>query len=156
MCRIGVMMRLAIIFLCLVFGRAALAGQVDPRFDGTWMGVEDVSGYFVHNQLGGGAKPGEFSTVIAIGDSGKTLGVLKGMTVGRYVVSPKSDGNTLIFKLESLHSGHGTGFLGRTDGKLVLSADGNTLTETGNAILPGWPRNVNCIIKGSFHRRSKK
>lgn len=155
MCRNSVA-RLTISFLCFLSGGAIFAGQIDPRFDGTWVGVEDVSGYFVHNQLGGGQKPGEFATVIAITDSGKTLGVLKGLTVGRYVVSPKSEGNTLIFKLESLHSGHGTGFLGRTDGKLVLSPDGNALTETGNAILPGWPRNVNCIIKGSFHRRSKK
>lgn len=133
---------------------AASAGQLNPRFDGTWVGVEDISGYFVHNQLGGGQKPGEITAVIAIGDSGKTLGVLKGLTPGRYNVSPKSDGNTLIFKLDSLHSGHGRGFLGRTDGKLVLSPDGNTLTETGNAILPGWPRNVYCIIKGTFRRRS--
>lgn len=147
---------LLISFLLCLGLSDVLAGQPDPRFDGRWVGVEDISGYFVHNQLGGGQKPGEVSAVIAIGDSGKTLGVVKGLTAGRYNVSPKSDGNTLIFKLESLHSGHGHGFLGRTDGKLVLSGDGNTLTETGHAILPGWPRNVNCIIKGTFHRRSKK
>ena len=132
------------------------AGQLDHRFDGRWIGTESISGYFVYNQLGGGQTPGKVRAVIAIGESGKVLGVLKGLTAGRYTVSPKSDGNTLIFKLESLHSGHGRGFLGRTDGKLVLSADGNTLTETGHAILAGWPHNVNCVIKGTFQRQKKR
>jgi len=145
----------AAIFLVCLVTTGAFAGQVDPRFDGKWVGAEDISGYFVHNQLGGGQKPGRVTALIVIGDGGKNLGIARGMTPGLYVVSPKSEGNKLIFKLASLHSGHGHGFLGRTDGELVLSADGNTLTETGSAILPGWPRNVNCVIRGTFRRQSK-
>ncbi len=133
------------------------AGQVEPRFDGVWSGVEIIQGYFVRSQLGGGQTPGRLPAVIAIGDSGKMFGVLQGLTPGRANVSPKSDGNTLIYKLPELHpkGAHGL-FFGRTDGKLVLSADGNTLTETANAILPGTRRPVYCFITGTFHRQPKK
>jgi len=150
------MKAIMLVTLLLCAGLSALwAGQPNPRFDGTWVGIESISGYFVHEQLGGYSKPGQVRTVIAIDESGKILGVLRGLTPGRYDVSPKSGGNTLIFKLPNLHSGPRT-FFGRTDGKLVLSPDGNTLAETGYAILPGWPHNVNCVIKGTFHRQRKK
>jgi hypothetical protein len=64
---------------------------------------------------------------IAIGDSGRLLGVIKGLSPGRYMVSlEKSGGNVLVFSP-------------RRDGpfwtKLTLSADGNTLTETGQVMV---------------------
>ena len=146
---------LASLLLCLGLSDAS-AGQPDPRFDGIWAGIESIQGYFVRNQLGGGQTPGRLPAVIAIGDSGKMFGVLQGLTPGRANVSPKSDGNTLIYKLPELHPKGAGFFFGRTDGKLVLSADGNTLTETAYAILPGQRRPVNCIISGTFYRQRKK
>jgi hypothetical protein len=96
----------------------------------TWAGIESIQGYFAREQLGGGQTPGRLHALIGIGDSGKMFGVFQGLTPGRYNVSPKSDGNTLIFKLPETALKGAHHFFGRTDGKLVLSADGNTLTET--------------------------
>jgi hypothetical protein len=143
-----------LVMMSLALASNAAAGTLDPRFDGKWVGVEAIEGYFVHFQLGGGQNPGHIPAMIAIADSGGTFGVVKGLTPGRYDVSPKSEGNTLAFKLGKLHS-KGSVFFGRTDGKLVLSADGNTLTEKSYAILPGRPHSANCVITGSFHRIGK-
>lgn len=69
----------------------APAGEVDPRFNGRWVGVE-VFKYF---------NPGyrhyvRVNAVIGIADSGKMFGVLSGFAPGRYEISPKSSGRTLI------------------------------------------------------------
>lgn len=147
------------ILICLLLSLArshGSAGQVDPRFDGLWSGIELIQGHFVISQLGGGQTPGRVSALIAISDSGKTFGLVRGLTPGRYDVSPKSNGNTLIFRLHEIHpkGAHGV-FFGRTNGKVLLSADGNTLTETASAILPGTRRPIYCIIAGTFHRQRK-
>jgi hypothetical protein len=148
------------LFLFLARSHGSAAGQVDPRFDGLWSGTELIQGHFAISQLGGGQKPGQVSAVIAISDSGKSFGVVQGLTPGLYDVSPKSDGNTLIFRLHEIHpkGSHGV-FLGRTEGKLILSADGYTLTEHASAILQGMQggrgRIVNCIVVGTFHRLRK-
>jgi len=152
-------MKAAVLTINLLFSlglSGACAGQVDPRFDGLWAGVESIQGYFVRNQLGGGQTPGRVSAMIAIADSGKRIGFTQGLIPANYNVSPKSGGNTLLYKVEDRHPGGVRFFYGRTDGKLVLSADGNTLTETAYAILSGTRRPVNCIIVGTFHRQRKK
>ena len=132
------------------------AGELDPRFDGRWQGVESLSGYFVRHQPGGTQNPAHIPALIAISDSGQTIGVIKGLTIGRYDVSPKSQGNTHVFKLNDMHPNGQKIFYGRTDGKLILSADGNTLTESSNAIFPGAHQGlINCVLKGTFHRVGK-
>lgn len=142
---------LALLLWCLAPSHGS-GGQVDPRFNGVWSGTESIFGYFARYQLGGGQTPGRVPALIGIIDSGKTFVVVKGLTPGRYDVSPKSNGDTLMF---GLHEPHGPVF-GRTDGKITLSADGTTLTETAHAVLPGTPRPINCRITGTFRRQSKK
>ena len=132
-----------------------VADQIDPRFDGKWQGVESLSGYFVLHQLDGSQNPAHIPALIAISDSGQTMGVIRGLTVGRYEVTSKSHGNILVFKLDHMFANGVRVFYGRTDGRLTLSADGNTLTETSNAILPGTHGPINCVLKGIFHRAGK-
>jgi hypothetical protein len=147
-----VILLVMVFFVCAAFG-----GTLDQRFNGMWSGIESIQGYFVRNQLGGGQTPGRVSALIGITDSGKTFAVVQGLTPGRYDVSPDSNGNTLKFDLHEMHpkGSHGL-FYGRTQGKLVLSADGNTLTETSYAVLPGTGRPVDCVISGTFHRQPRK
>jgi hypothetical protein len=116
----------------------ASAGQPDPRFYGTWVGVETY-----------GEPPVKKSAVIEIGDSGQTLVFGQGLLRGRVEVFPKWGENTLEFKIRSSPSF-------RTHGKLVLSAGGNTLTETAFALLTNRPFAVTCNISGTFHRQGKK
>src|SRR6185312_12166728 len=117
---------------------AALAGQVDPRFDGTWVGVETFTPE--HSRSPITHPPVPESTVIVISDSGKALGILQRLSPGRYEVSLGSHGNKLIFR--SLYP-----LVGRSNGFLTLSADGETLTETGSGIIPMSPVALNCKIK---------
>jgi len=137
-----------IITALLCFGvTAVIAGQVDPRFDGKWVGVETFTPEHSGSPIAHPPVPG--STVIVISDSGKALGILQGLSPGRYEVSLGSHGNTLIFR--SLYP-----LAGRANGFLTLSPDGETLTETGSGIMPMSPVALNCKIKGSFHRQRKK
>jgi hypothetical protein len=124
----------------------ALAGQPDPRFDGMWVGVETYT--VPHSRSQWGHEPMRVSTVVAISDAGKTLGFLNGISLGRYEVSPKSNGNKLGFKSDVR--------VGRKNGTLQLSPDGNTLTETAFGILPGTPFAVTCDITATFHRQKKR
>jgi len=128
----------------------ASAGQPNPRFYGKWVGVET---YEIPGHVGPYGKRGEppvkKSVVIEIGDSGETLAFGQGLLQGRVEISPKWGENTLEFKIRSSPSF-------RTHGKLVLSADGNTLTETAFALLTDRPFAVACNISGTFHRQGKK
>ncbi|MEY2484945.1 MAG: hypothetical protein QOH39_593 [Verrucomicrobiota bacterium] len=128
---------------------AASAGQVDPRFRGVWAGEETFVVVATSYQYG--YKPLKYSATLAIGEEGKLFGVLKGIGTGRYYVSPWSNGNKLVIKHSPSIYGEG-----RYDGNFVLSADGNTLTETGLGLLPGSPLSVTCSITGTFHRQGKK
>jgi hypothetical protein len=62
----------------------ASAGQPDPRFYGTWVGVETyeipatVTRYFHHR----GEAPVKKSAVVVIGDSGQTLAFDQGLLQG--------------------------------------------------------------------------
>ena len=137
---------LASLLLCLGLSHAS-AGQPDPRFYGVWVGVET---YEIPAHGGRyaqwGAAPATKSAAIGIGDSGKTLAFGQGLLQGRVEISPWWGKNALNFRVRS-----STSF--RTHGKLVLSADGNTLTETAFALLPGSPAPVTCNISGTFHRQ---
>jgi len=128
----------------------ASASQLDPRFYGKWVGVEtyEIPAHGgPHGQRG--EPPVKKSVVIGIGDSGQTLAFGQGLLQGRVEISPKWGENTLEFKIRSSPSF-------RTHGKLVLSADGNTLTETAFALLTDRPVAVTCNISGRFHRQGKK
>ena len=143
--------------LLSVFG-----GQPDPRFEGIWKGVETYQVPAKLNQVGAG--PSQKLAVIAIGDSGRILAVVQGLYPGRYPVTPNwlstfvgyrswvSGGNILVF---ATFDPPGTR-LCRGPCRLVLSPDGNTLTEMGGARLPGIPGSVSCEITGSFHRQGAK
>ena|ERR1700731_504557 len=123
------------------------AGQLDPRFEGVWVGTESYTVYVSATQTP--SPPVRMTALIAIVDGGKTFGVLQGLGPGRYEVSPGSEGNKLSFK------SHLSG-TGRTSCTFVLSPDGNTLTETGFGLLPGKPYAANCSINGTLHRQAKK
>jgi len=135
----------------------ASAGQLDARFYGRWVGVETyeiprtVMRYGYHRSEASVKK----SAVVVIGDSGQTLTFDQGLLQGRVEISPRWGENTLDFTVRTRPSV-------RTGGKLALSADGNTLTETAFALLPGRPDGrelnsaVTCNISGTFHRQGKK
>jgi len=132
---------------------AAFAGDVDPRFDGRWVGSETfqfgTSGY-----EGGQTSSSSTSTnsgrsvadsasrqtqtvpaILGIADHGKTLGITKGFAKGHYELVPeKSGGNTLAFQMPGTN-GDKLIYVGRRHCILTLSADGNTIKETGVAIL---------------------
>ena len=113
--------------LCICFlalGVSALNAAPNPKFEGIWAGFEATQVDASIITKGESAKvPAE----IAIGDSGRLLGVVKGISPGRYIVSMSKSGGNVLF------------YSARPDGpfwvKLVLSPDGNTLTETGQVMV---------------------
>jgi hypothetical protein len=130
---------------------AASAGQPDSRFYGVWLGVEtyQIAPYVDHTWHAWGEAPVTKSAVIVIGDSGQTLVFGQGLLQGRVEISPSWGENTLKFRASSRTSL-------RTFGKLVLSADGDTLTETAVAHVPRAMIVRTCNISGTFHRQGKK
>jgi hypothetical protein len=141
------------------------AADVDHRFEGIWKGIETLK---VNGNIAQRAEaPVRKQTIIAIGDGGKTIAVVEGLYPGRYAVSPSwvqswrgvSGGNTLVFAMIN----RPTTILSRDVCKLMLSSDGTTLTETGDAALPreggdlrGTATMVVCHIDGTFRRQAKK
>lgn len=122
------------------------AGNVDPRFDGKWIGIEKYKYGRQHYIYWVQA-----TTVIGIADSGKMVGVLSGFAPGRYQVSLDSSGRTLIFKQPDIDGGKHV-YIGRTHCKLSLSSDGNTLKEQGYAI---WAPGIPAEVWATFHRQGK-
>lgn len=138
-----------LIFLFLT--RLGYAGEVDHRFEGIWVGVEtfEVPANFMQR----GEAPFQKPVVIAIGDSGKLVGVVQGVSVGRYQIwEQRTKGNTLGFR----RFGPPNLDVGRHEGTLTLSPDGNTLTEKGFALMPGTPNALMCHIAATLHRQGKK
>ena len=133
----------AAFFVCV-----AIAGEVDPRFDGKWVGSEKFS-YPAGGTTITARSP---NTVIGIAEHGKMLGVLSGWVAGRYEISPESRGNTLIYRMAGRKQSSSPG---REECKLVLSPDGNTLEETGHATLVfGAAREpTRCQVSATFHRQ---
>jgi hypothetical protein len=154
------MKRLAQLFtflLLVLSGHSGRAGEVDPRFEGIWVGVETIHIPAQHAQTGGPTftRP----VVIAIGDSGRIMAVARGIGYGRYEVDGMRSGtNTLCF---GVPNGTGTpqgqaSEPQRSGGYLRLSPDGNSLTENGAGFVPGFPKKVNCAITATLHRQGKK
>jgi hypothetical protein len=140
----------AFLFLFLS-GHFICAGEVDRRFEGIWTGVETFQVPAMRIQKG--EAPFQKPVVIAIGDSGKIIAVAQGVGYGRYEVSAqRSKGNTLTFE----RFGSANLNVGRANGTLTLSSDGNTLTEKGFALLPGMSNPVMCNITATLHRQGKK
>jgi hypothetical protein len=138
----------AIFLLMSLFVSIASAGQVDPRFDGKWVGVEI---FRPASSVRVTWKTPQVKTMIGIAQSGQMLGVLSGFLPGRYSISPKSDGNTLMFYGSN-------GRQGRNECTLKLSADGNTFEEMGRVVVhvhspKGWF--VPAQVYGTFHRAGK-
>jgi hypothetical protein len=135
----------------------ASAGQPDTRFYGKWVGAEtyEVPRAVTRYGYRRNEPPIKKSAVVVVGNSGQTLSFEEGLLQGRVEISPLWGENTLDFKVRTKPSL-------RTGGKLVLSADGNTLTESAVALLPGRPEGrelnaaVTCNISGTFHRQGKK
>src|ERR1700730_7092754 len=118
----------AILLPIVFFVCTASAGELDPRFDGKWSGVETFS----WRSGGTTIKSQSPNTVIAIAEHGKVIGVLAGWIPGRYAVSPESRGSTLVYRTADVKRPSAPH---REESKLVLSSDGQTLEETGHAIL---------------------
>jgi hypothetical protein len=134
----------------------ASAGQPDARFYGKWVGVEiyEIPGTMIRYGYRRGEAPFKKSAVVVIADAGQTLTFDQGLLQGRVEISAGWGENTLDFRVRTKPSL-------RKRGKLVLSADENTLTETAVALLPerhGRELNaaVTCNISGTFHRQGKK
>lgn len=118
----NVLVKFIVCFLLLTTASVAFAGQIDPRFDGQWVGVETLlppSG----NVRWAHQNP-QVKTVFLISNSGQIVRVLSGFVPGRYWVEPKSAGNTLLISGSNARAG-------RNLCRLELSADGNTIKESG-------------------------
>jgi hypothetical protein len=132
---------------------AGFAGEVDPRFDGRWVGTETFQYGSAGIWAGGGSTMFRFPTVLGITDHGKTVGITKGYATGRYEVVPeKSGGNKLEFQMPG--NGDDFRFAGRQHCTLTLSADGNTIKETGMGIMAaGRGRGLSTVVWATFHRQ---
>lgn len=144
---------LIVCFSGLLLVTVAFGGDVDPRFDGRWVGTETFqfgySGYSGAPSAGNGMASNigmsvsrdvsrqsqTVPAIIGIADHGKTVGITKGFGKGRYELVPeKSGGNKLEFRMPGTN-GDKLLYVGLQHCTLTLSADGNTLKETGTAIL---------------------
>ncbi|HET9418212.1 MAG TPA: hypothetical protein VFO30_02645 [Chthoniobacterales bacterium] len=140
--------------LLLSFGLStASGGQSDPRFYGVWVGEEthEIPARPPSPLHAGqtGVAPVKKSAVLLIGDYGKTLAFGQGRVLVKDEVTAWWRKNRLDWRQYLAYSG-------RDHGTLVLSADGNTLTENAVAILPGNPGPVTCNITGTFHREKRE
>jgi hypothetical protein len=124
------------------FAIGAGAGPLDPRFDGRWVGVETFQYHSAYEGWAG--KTPQMTAVIVIAESGTMVGVVGGFAPGRYLISPKSKGNTIMFDSALRRA------------KLVLSPDGNTMKEDGNAaVFVPHRGNVLCQVMATFRRVGK-
>lgn len=134
---------------------AASGGEIDARFDGRWIGVETFRYRSYRSMPRIQTSYIQSTTVIGIVHSGKMFGVLSGFAPGRYEVSPKSSGKTLIFQAPNT-KGDTLLYLGRQRCTLTLSADGNTLKEQGIAILNPWSHPaLSAEVWATFRRQGK-
>jgi hypothetical protein len=110
----------AVILLVTGLGSAvAFGSEVDSRFDGRWVGVEIFRYGNGFAQLAG--KVPQVTTTLGISQSGQVFAVLAGYGAGRYKISEKSHGNTIV--IDSVNRSC----------KFVLSRDGNIVKEFGSA-----------------------
>ena len=131
----------ALLIVAAQFAFAEGPGPLDPRFDGKWVGIET---FVHHNGFESFSGAPQMKAVIMIADSGTTVGVVEGFAPGRYLISPKSKGNTILFDAPLRRA------------KLTLSADGNTMKEDGNAAVFVHGRGkVLTQLNATFHRVGK-
>jgi hypothetical protein len=125
---------------------AAPSAQVDPRFQGVWVGRET---YAINNSATQQGEPPQYMTAtIVIDPPSGMFGVLQGLGPGKYKIADRSKGNKIFF------ASHLSG-TGRTNCTFTLSADGNTLTETGFGLYPCKPYACECNITATLHRKGK-
>ena len=128
---------------------SVFAGQPDPKFEGFWTGIENFQAAANRFQKGQTlSRP----TLIAIGKLGQSLAIVRGIQSGRFEIMKESNGTTLMFSTpRATAKGIDRG------SKLVLSADGNTLTEKGQAVVtePDMVQASLCTVTGTFHRQGK-
>ena len=131
--------------LLIVLGISiAFAAELDPRFEGVWIGMESYKVEASATQQGFPAE--RMEAAIVIDPKGRQFGVMEGLGKGKYAATKDSSGTTLKFSSNLTGSG-------RNKLTLTLSADGNTITETGFGTYPCKPYACTCTISGTFHRR---
>lgn len=140
---------LCLIVVTWVVPRTSSGGELNPRFDGKWIGTEIFS---FRSHGGDTITMRNPDTLIGIAGHGKLLGVLSGWGDGRYQVSPDSHGNTLIYRMVSKKDSSSAG---RDECKLVLAGDGNSLQETGHAtvMLGKFHEPTRCQVSATFRRQ---
>ena len=110
-------MKAKLIVMSLLLGAAYAipAAAADTRFDGIWVGTENVNG---QEFRGGSRLPAAVKkpAKIAIAEGGTLLAVVDGYGPGRYM-DIRRDGNTIVFRG------------GQRVGQLSLSPDGQTLLK---------------------------
>ena len=142
------------LFLTTFIASALVAGDIDPRFDGRWVGTELYQYGTEHFGPGSSRHQMQVPAILGIADHGKTLGITKGFAKGRYeVVWSRSGGNTLEFQMPGTN-GDKLLFLGRQHCTLKLSSDGNTIQENGVAIvsIDGHGHGLKNQVWATFHR----
>jgi hypothetical protein len=137
---------LATILLPILAPASAFGGEVDPRFDGRWSGLEVLQSTNGVTTLDG--KAVQFTATLGIADSGQLFGILTGFAPGRYIISNKSHGNTILV------------YSWCRSTKFTLSSDGNTIKENGHVTVFAKHRGlaggaVGCEIWATFHRVGK-
>ena len=132
---------------CILFAFSVSLSSVfagpDPRFEGVWSGTETYGIFNSATQTGQSVPPGQVT--IVIDPAGMQFGVLTGLGPGKYKLDSKSSGNKIWFS-------SGRSGTGRNNCTMVLSADGNTITETGFGLYPCRPYSCECELKATLHR----
>ena len=147
---------LAISLLSLCSSGMLGAGTVDTRFNGVWIGTETFVTEQFEFQVNFISRTIKDDAVIAI-DS-RNVGIIRGQYPGRYqLMQAASANNKLTYTPYGKHGSMRTGQLiirepGRDWGRLVLSADGNTLTESGAGTIAIGRTAQLCSFSGVFHR----
>jgi hypothetical protein len=124
----------------------SLAGDLDPRFEGIWVGTETYQ--IEASRTQDGRPPHRMEAMIVIDPAGKAFGVLAGLGKGKYEATKNSSGTKLDFNSQRTGSG-------RHKLTFVLSPDGTTISESGFGTYPCKPYACTCRITGTFHRKGK-
>ena len=131
--------------LLIVIGISiAFAAELDPRFEGVWIGRETYK--IEASATQDGRPPRQMEAAIVIDPKSKQFGVIEGLGKGKYEATKDSSGTALKFSSNLTGSG-------RNKLTFDLSADGSTITETGFGTYPCKPYACTCTISGTFHRR---
>jgi hypothetical protein len=138
---------LVVTLLLILAFSISLAGELDPRFEGVWVGTETYQIEASRTQQG--YSPDRMEAIIVIDPAGKAFGVLAGLGKGKYEATKNSSGTKLNFNSQLTGSG-------RNKLTLVLSPDGTTISESGFGTYPCKPYACTCRISGTFHRKGKK